>query len=221
MQKKRMKDRHLTDDAAQYVLDHRDRLIENFDPKNPQRFITQSNTILQSMIIDFLRTHGPFSRAEVENWDIYQGVYEELQIKLQHRPTEQEIGDALLDKKYGIEKIQNILHQGTEYPNESLQLPNLKSGGPVAPESSDPAKTLEIQHDGAYFFNLADEKARELLDSYFVDGKTLKEIGDNLPRGSRTEGAISLRLKAALGKLRSKISPKDRPTGNIDQRGSK
>ncbi|OLS03753.1 sigma-70 family RNA polymerase sigma factor [Tissierella creatinophila] len=190
--------------------------LKRFDDKKGAAFETYANIRVRGAIIDELRKLGRVSRNRMDKLNSYYREKEFLENSMMRTPTEKEICESMgLDKKELFE-IHETVNDLSYISLESVLFP--KDDGDFGiidlledKDALSPQEEL-IKDEQTHLLELAieslDEREKIILNLYYVEELTLKEIGYildiSIPRVSQIHSKILLNLRQKIEKLGAK-----------------
>lgn len=184
--------------------------LKRYDHRKKVPFEAYATFRIRGAVIDELRKSGPVSRDRMDKLNQYYMVKEELGNKLMHTPSELEICEELgIDEKQ-LYKLHETVHYLSGVSLESTifsgdgqyteLIDMLEDGEGISPEEyilKDERKAILIKA----IDNLS-ERERALLNLYYVEELSMKEIGYvldiSIPRVSQIHGKILLKLRELM-----------------------
>ena len=181
--------------------------LSKYDPKKKVPFEAYASFRIRGTIIDELRKSGPVSRNKIDKLNEYYRAKEELENKLMRTPTEGEICSLLDIDEEDLSKLHETVHYLSSVSLETILFSN-DGEGPVFLDilEDDNIKTPEEEFLKAEdkkslveSIDKLDEREKTILNLYYVEDLTLKEIAYildiSIPRVSQIHGKILLKLK--------------------------
>lgn len=184
--------------------------IEKYDKDKNVPFEAYARIRIRGSIIDELRRQGPVSRNRMEKLNTYYKAKRDLENELLRSPTEKEICKRL---EIGPEELSTI-HQTVHYLSgvslESLifsqegsdtelidMIPDKDITSPMDKLEEEELRNILIDS-----IEKLDEREKILLNLYYVEELTMKEVGHildvSVPRVSQMHGQIILKLRSLL-----------------------
>lgn len=184
--------------------------IEKYDPARGIKFETYATLRIRGAVLDAVRKANWAPRSTYEQLKNYNRTLQQLEQKYGREVSEQEIADEMA---VSLEEINRILMDVNTLSVESLdnffltsEEGQLTLGDTVEDEdSADPEKEYEeteLKEALANAIKRLNEKDRLLLNLYYYEGLTLKEIGQVL---EVSESRVSQLHARALNRLREEL----------------
>lgn len=158
--------------------------LNKFDPTKGMKFSSYASIRIKGVMIDELRKNRPISKGAMDKLNKYNKAIDDLQVKLLREPTIKEIAEYLdisLDEVGEIENyinyismvsLENVIFSDDEDVNLMGIIEDKNSPSPDAHLQD--KEQLEILTKA---IELLKEKDRTVLNLYYYEGLTLKEIG--------------------------------------------
>ena len=186
---------------------------ERFDESKNIPFEAYAAIRIKGAVMDELRRAGRVSRDRMDRLNEYYRAKEDLEKQLLRSPGEEEIKEHLGLEEKGLEKIHETVHllasvslESTLYNDDGegfTLIDSLEDRREKTPEAS----LLEEEEKDHLSLAVAmlDEREQTILQLYYVEELSLKEIGYildiSVPRVSQLHGRCILRLRENLKKL--------------------
>jgi len=184
--------------------------IEKYDKDKNVPFEAYARIRIRGSIIDELRRQGPVSRNRMEKLNAYYKAKSDLENELLRSPTEKEICKKLEISLQDLLNIHETVHYLSGVSLETLifsqegsdtelidMIPDEHSQNPT-----DKLEEEELRNILMKSIERLDEREKILLDLYYVEELTMKEIGYildvSVPRVSQMHGQIVLKLRSLL-----------------------
>ena len=184
--------------------------IEKYDKDKNVPFEAYARIRIRGSIIDELRRQGPVSRNRMEKLNAYYKAKSDLENELLRSPTEKEICKKLEISLQDLLNIHETVHYLSGVSLETLifsqegsdtelidMIPDEHSQNPT-----DKLEEEELRNILMESIERLDEREKILLDLYYVEELTMKEIGYildvSVPRVSQMHGQIVLKLRSLL-----------------------
>lgn len=184
--------------------------IEKYDKDKNVPFEAYARIRIRGSIIDELRRQGPVSRNRMEKLNAYYKAKSDLENELLRSPTEKEICKKLEISLQDLSNIHETVHYLSGVSLETLifsqegsdtelidMIPDEHSQNPT-----DKLEEEELRNILMKSIERLDEREKILLDLYYVEELTMKEIGYildvSVPRVSQMHGQIVLKLRSLL-----------------------
>lgn len=181
--------------------------LKKFDHKRKVPFEAYASFRIRGAVIDELRKAGPVSRDRIERLNQYYAAKERLENKLMRTPSELEICEELDISKRQLSSLHETVHYlsgvslesivfSTE-GNETELIDMIEDSETTSPEEdfmNQERRELLIES-----IDKLDDRERTLLNLYYVEELSMREIGYildiSIPRVSQIHGKILLKLK--------------------------
>ena len=190
--------------------------IKRFDDKKGAAFETYANIRLRGAIIDELRKLGKVSRNRMDKLNSYYREKENLENLLMRTPTELEICEKMNFEKKDLFEIHETVNDLSYISLESVLFSQedgdfgiidvLEDREALSPQDElmkEEQSILLTQAIGSL-----DEREKIILNLYYVEELTLKEIGHvleiSIPRVSQIHSKILLTLREKIERLGAK-----------------
>ena len=190
--------------------------IKRFDDKKGAAFETYANIRVRGAIIDELRKLGKVSRNRMDKLNSYYREKENLENLLMRTPTELEICEKMNFEKKDLFEIHETVNDLSYISLESVLFPQedgdfgiidvLEDREALSPQDElmkEEQSILLTQAIGSL-----DEREKIILNLYYVEELTLKEIGHvleiSIPRVSQIHSKILLTLREKIERLGAK-----------------
>lgn len=184
--------------------------IKKYDPARGIKFETYATPRIRGAVLDAVRKANWAPRSTYEQLKKYNQTLQRLEQRYGREVSDQEVADEMA---VSLEEINRILMDANSLSVESLENFLLTSeesqltlGDTVVDENSaDPEKEyeeIELKEALASAIKRLNEKDRLLLNLYYYEGLTLKEIGQVL---EVSESRVSQLHARALTRLRGEL----------------
>lgn len=187
--------------------------LSKYDPKKKVPFEAYASFRIRGTIIDELRKAGPVSRNKIDKLNDYYRAKEELENELKRSPEESEICIRLGIDEDDLSKLHETVHYLSSvsletiiYSNEgddSSLLDVLEDENTRTPE--DELIRGENKESLVKSIDKLDKREKTILNLYYVESLTLKEIAYildiSIPRVSQIHGKILLKLRDFMGEM--------------------
>lgn len=158
--------------------------INKFDNSKGMKFSSYASIRIKGAMIDELRKNRPISKGAMDKLNRYNKAIEELQGTLLREPTTQEISNYLGISSNEVAEIENYINYISMVSLESVIFSDdedvnlmgvIEDKNSPSPHSYlEDKEKLEILTQA---IELLKEKDRMILNLYYYEGLTLKEIG--------------------------------------------
>ncbi|CEK35413.1 RNA polymerase sigma factor for flagellar operon FliA,Sigma-28,RNA polymerase sigma factor WhiG,RNA polymerase sigma factor, FliA/WhiG family,Sigma-70, region 4 [[Clostridium] sordellii] len=185
--------------------------INTFNESKGVKFSTYACIRVRSYLIDEIRRQSPISRYSISKVKLYLSCEEYLQQKYLRQPTVDEISKYM---KISINEVNKIKTSGLNLSpiySDSIVLDNetdLKLTDMIKDESINVEEYIERKELKLILkksINMLNEIDRFIINQYYYEGKTLKEIGELLDistsRSYQLKKKAILNLKSMMKKL--------------------
>lgn len=186
--------------------------IDKFDQSKNVPFEAYATLRIKGSVIDELRKTGRVSRDKIDKLNQYYYTKEKLENKLMRTPDELEICNELGINDKQLSKIHETVHYLGNYSLESTLFTSdgddftlldvIKDDTLVTP--LDKMVDEENRDNLIKAIESLQEREQTILNLYYVDELSLKEIGYilnvSIPRVSQIHGKILLKLRAFIEK---------------------
>ncbi len=187
--------------------------INKYDESRGMKFSTYASIRVKGAMIDELRKNSPISKGAMDKLNKYNQVVDKLQTQLLREPTDKEIAAALGLTLQGVGEIEGYINYISIVSLEDLifsEDDDMPLMGTIEDENSpSPEKMLEGKEELEYLekaIECLNEKDQTVLNLYYYEGLTLKEIGKILEvsesRVCQLHSRAILHLRKAMHKLR-------------------
>ena len=190
--------------------------LKKYDDKKGTTFETYAYIRVKGAIIDELRKLGKVSRNRIDKLNDYYREKEMLEIKLMRTPTEAEICESMEIEKKELFEIHDTVNDLSHVSLESVLFPQddgsfgiidvLEDKNALSPQEELMKEEQTILLTEA--IKVLDEREKIILNLYYVEELTLKEIGHvldiSIPRVSQIHSKILLTLRKTIKKLGEK-----------------
>jgi RNA polymerase sigma factor FliA len=191
--------------------------LSKFDESKGMKFSTYASIRVKGSMIDELRRNSPIPKRSMDKLNRYNAAVESLQNKLLRDPTDVEIAKAMEINLEELGQIEGYVNYMSMVSLDSLLFSEdddvalLNSIEDV--NSPSPQKTLEDKEMYEYLLKgleLLREKDKLVLNLYYYEGLTLKQIGEVLEvsesRVCQLHSKAILNLRKAIEKLKYNIN---------------
>ena len=158
--------------------------LSKFDSTKGMKFSSYASIRIKGAMIDELRKNRPISKGAMDKLNGYNKAIDELQRKLLREPTEKEIADYLKISLKEIAEIENYINYISMVSLENIIFSDdedVNLMGVIEDKNSpSPDRNLEEKEQLEILtqaIELLKEKDRIILNLYYYEGLTLKEIG--------------------------------------------
>lgn len=190
--------------------------INKYDDTKGMKFSTYAAIRINGSIIDEIRKNSPISKRAIDKLNKYNKVVEELQSKLLREPSDEEISSKMgvsikeINDIRGYVNYISMMSLETILYGEDEDMSLLNSIEDT--KSPSPQKNLEEKEKLDYLkMALENLKDRDklILNLYYYDGLTLKQVGDVLKvsesRVCQLHSRAILNLRKEIEKLKYEI----------------
>lgn len=183
--------------------------INKYDDTKGMKFSTYAAIRINGSIIDEIRKNSPISKRAIDKLNRYNKVVEELQSKLLREPSDEEISQRMCVSMKELNDIQgyvnyiSMMSLETILYGEDEDMSLLNSIEDTT--SPSPQKNLEEKEKLEYLRRAIDnlkERDRMILNLYYYEGLTLKQVGEVL---SVSESRVCQLHSRAILNLRKEI----------------
>ncbi|MEG0772959.1 FliA/WhiG family RNA polymerase sigma factor [Clostridium sp.] len=191
--------------------------LSKFDESKGMKFSTYASIRVKGSMIDELRRNSPIPKRSMDKLNRYNAAVESLQNKLLRDPTDMEIAKAMEINLEELGQIEGYVNYMSMVSLDSLLFSEdddvalLNSIEDV--NSPSPQKTLEDKEMYEYLLKaleLLRDKDKLVLNLYYYEGLTLKQIGEVLEvsesRVCQLHSKAILNLRKAIEKLKYNIN---------------
>lgn len=187
--------------------------LKKYDDKKGTTFETYAYIRVRGAIIDELRKLGRVSRNRIDKLNHYYREKEKLEIKLMRTPTEAEICKAMNLEKKDLFEIHETVNDLSNISLESVLFPQDEGTFGIidvledreAPSPQDELMKEEQSQFLTRAISSLEEREKIILNLYYVEELTLKEIGHileiSIPRVSQIHSKILLTLREKIEKM--------------------
>ncbi|NLK94049.1 MAG: FliA/WhiG family RNA polymerase sigma factor [Clostridiales bacterium] len=197
------------DDLVSYGIIGLIDAISKFDSTKGIKFSSYASIRIRGAIIDEIRKNRPISKGAMDKLNKYNLAVEKLQKKLLREPTNDEIAKELKISLSAVGEIENYINYISIVSledilfsdDEEVTLMNVieDKNSPSPEERYENSERLEMLVKGIEGLN---EKDRTILNLYYYEGLTLKEIGHVL---EISESRVCQLHSRAIRNLREKM----------------
>jgi len=191
--------------------------INKFDESKGMKFSTYASIRIKGAMIDELRRNSPIPKRSMDKLNRYNEAVEALQNKLLREPTNLEIAKELEITTDEVTQVENYVNYISMVSLDSLLFSEdddvalLNSIEDV--NSPSPQKSLEEREMKEYLYKALEvlrEKDKLILNLYYFEGLTLKQIGHVLEvsesRVCQLHSKAIMNLRNAIQKLKYDIN---------------
>lgn len=191
--------------------------INKFDESKGMKFSTYASIRIKGAMIDELRRNSPIPKRSMDKLNRYNEAVEALQNKLLREPTNLEIAKELEITTDEVTQVENYVNYISMVSLDSLLFSEdddvalLNSIEDV--NSPSPQKSLEEREMKEYLYRALEvlrEKDKLILNLYYFEGLTLKQIGHVLEvsesRVCQLHSKAIMNLRNAIQKLKYDIN---------------
>lgn len=172
------------DDLVSYGIIGLIDAISKFDESKGIKFSTYASIRIRGSIIDEIRKNRPISKGAMDKLSKYNAVIEKLQKKLLREPTNDEIAKELKMSLSDVGEIENYINYISVISledilfsdDEEITLMNVIEDK-KSPKPEDNIENIEKLDILVKAIEILNEKDRTVLNLYYYEGLTLKEIG--------------------------------------------
>lgn len=158
--------------------------LSKFDSTKGMKFSSYASIRIKGAMIDELRKNRPISKGAMDKLNGYNKAIDELQMELLREPTVKEIADRLNISLNEVAEIENYINYISMVSLENVIFSDdedVNLMGVIEDKSSpSPDSYLEEKEQLEVLtqaIELLKEKDRLILNLYYYEGLTLKEIG--------------------------------------------
>lgn len=158
--------------------------LSKFDSTKGMKFSSYASIRIKGAMIDELRKNRPISKGAMDKLNSYNKAIDELQVKLLREPNVKEIADYLKISLSEVAEIENYINYISMVSLENVIFSddedvNLMG---VIEDKNSPSPDAYLQEKEqleilTQAIELLKEKDRTILNLYYYEGLTLKEIG--------------------------------------------
>lgn len=186
--------------------------IKKYDKSKNVPFEAYASLRIRGAVLDELRRAGPVSRDRINKLNQYYATKEELEMKNQTSPSEEEICQEMGIDQEELSKIHETVHSLSNVSLESTIFTNDSSDmylkDIIQDNSVESPEEVLLKKERKRLLKEAveqlDEREQLILNLYYVEELTLREIAYILdistPRVSQIHGKILIKLKDLLAK---------------------
>jgi RNA polymerase sigma factor for flagellar operon FliA len=186
--------------------------IKKYDKSKNVPFEAYASLRIRGAVLDELRRAGPVSRDRINKLNQYYATKEELEMKNQTSPSEEEICQEMGIDQEELSKIHETVHSLSNVSLESTIFTNDSSDmylkDIIQDNSVESPEEVLLKNERKRLLKEAveqlDEREQLILNLYYVEELTLREIAYILdistPRVSQIHGKIRIKLKDLLAK---------------------
>ena len=184
--------------------------IKKYDKSKNVPFEAYASLRIRGAVLDELRRAGPVSRDRINKLNQYYATKEELEMKNQTSPSEEEICQEMGIDQEELSKIHETVHSLSNVSLESTIFTNDSSDmylkDIIQDNSVESPEEVLLKNERKRLLKEAveqlDEREQLILNLYYVEELTLREIAYILdistPRVSQIHGKILIKLKDLL-----------------------
>ncbi len=182
--------------------------VHGFDLSRGIKFETYCSLRVRGSILDELRSRDWAPRLVRNRAQKYAVAVHDLQARLGRQPTPPEIMKALDLSPEDFEKLQHDIARLAIYSLSQPEEDGTDSDGPgraqylVDSRNADPTAELQIQEATDVVLGELEERERAVLELYYFEGLTMKEIGARL---QLSESRVCQIHGHALSRVRDEI----------------
>lgn len=172
------------DDLVSYGIVGLMDAISKFDSSKGMKFSSYASIRIKGAMIDEIRRNSPVSKGAMDKLNRYNSAIDTLQNKLLREPTNEEIAKELNITISEVGEIENYINYISIMSLESIiysEDDDVSIMGIIEDKNSpSPEKSFEDKEMVevlAKAIELLNEKDRTVLNLYYYEGLTLKEIG--------------------------------------------
>ncbi|SHE56575.1 FliA/WhiG family RNA polymerase sigma factor [Clostridium fallax] len=158
--------------------------LNKFDKSKGMKFSTYASIRIKGSMIDEIRRNSPISKGAMDKLNRYNDVVERLQRELMREPTNIEIAEELHMNLNEVAQIEMYINYISVVSLENIIFSDdddISIMSMIADKNSpSPDKILEDKEDINILkegLDMLNEKDRIVLNLYYYEGLTLKEIG--------------------------------------------
>lgn len=190
--------------------------LKKYDDKKGTSFETYAYIRVKGAIIDELRKLGKVSRNRIDKLNSYYREKEKLEIEFMRTPTESEICESMNLEKNELFEIHETVNDLSHVSLESVLFPSEDGDFGIIDILEDekaisPQEELMKEEQTELLtraIESLDEREKIILNLYYVEELTLKEIGHildiSIPRVSQINSKILLTLREKIEKMGEK-----------------
>ena len=190
--------------------------LNKFDKSKGMKFSTYASIRIKGSMIDEIRRNSPISKGAMDKLNRYNDVVERLQRELMREPTNIEIAEELHMNLNEVAQIEMYINYISVVSLENIIFSDdddISIMSMIADKNSpSPDKILEDKEDINILkegLDMLNEKDRIVLNLYYYEGLTLKEIGKVLDvsesRVCQLHSRAIVHLRKELAKLKYEI----------------
>jgi len=191
--------------------------LNKFDESKGMKFSTYASIRIKGAMIDELRRNSPIPKRSMDKLNRYNEAVETLHNKLLREPTNIEIANELQITSEEVSQVEGYINYISMVSLDSLLF---SDDDDVAllnsiedTNSPSPQKTLEEREMKEYLYKALEvlrEKDKLILNLYYFEGLTLKQIGQILEvsesRVCQLHSKAIINLRNAIQKLKYDIN---------------
>lgn len=187
--------------------------LKKYDGNKGTSFETYAHIRVRGAIIDELRKLGKVSRSRIDKLNSYYREKEQLEIANMSTPTESEICKSMGIGKKDLFEIHQTVNDLSSISLESVLFPNEDGDFGIIDviedrEAPSPQGELMKEEKSVLLIRAIetlDEREKIILNLYYVEELTLKEIGHvfdiSIARVSQIHSKVLLKLRKKIEKL--------------------
>ncbi|WP_040211267.1 FliA/WhiG family RNA polymerase sigma factor [Clostridium polynesiense] len=187
--------------------------LNKFDESKGMKFSTYASIRIKGSMIDQIRKDSPISKGAMDKLNRYNAAVENLQRKLLREPSNSEIAEEMGLSFNELAEIENYINYISIVSLEDLifsEEDDIPLIGTIEDDKSPcPEKYYEEKEELEFLakaIELLNEKDRQVLNLYYYERFTLKEIGKVLnvseSRVCQLHSRAIIHLRTALQKLK-------------------
>lgn len=184
--------------------------IDKYDSSKNVPFEAYATLRVRGSVIDELRKSGRVSRDKIDKLNQFYRAKEDLENKLLRSPDEVEICKELGINEKQLSKIHETVHYLANYSLDSTLFTNMGDDFTLSDLIKDDSAVLHIdkliEDEKREYLIIAidtlDEREKTILNLYYVEELSLKEIGYiigvSIPRVSQIHGKVLMKLRTLI-----------------------